>query len=177
MDHAKETTEEAFRKHAKTIRLYIRKYSDRDADLADDLFQETFLNYLKEMRKNGLKKPESSQYLLFRICKQTCISYKRKLATYERFFIRENGVVERAMELRNPTSMNLVSDAVVACLHNRRYPDRLKTSLRLYLFEDYPVSKIAPLFQVAIPTMYRCLAVGLKLLRLHLKERGIGVEE
>ena len=141
--------------------------------MLDDLFQEVFLNFLQEIRKNGLKKPESSKNLLYIICNNTCISYLRKLATYKRVFVTESDIVETAMGRKNPENPYWLKNVILDFLDEERHNENINTPLRLFLNEGYEIPKIAKLFQVSYPTMYRRLAVGLKDLRLYLQEKGI----
>lgn len=136
----------------------------RDASMAEDAMQDTFIKAYKHMDDAILHTPDAEKPWLMRIAINTCKDYKRSA------WIRH--VDRRVDPACLPLSEAFTSDADLSLFQAiEGLPRKLKECVLLYYYQDMTVHDIASTLGISESTVYSRLKRAQNKIRIDLVER------
>lgn len=154
-----------------------------DPDLADDIFQSTFLKVIPVYNRGSIRNEAVKAYL-FRTAYNEFISTVRKNKSErnrfsrmaEQFIIEEDPDAKAADPYYRDQSEKILEILVLA-INDPKLPDRQRDLLQLRLFGQLSVDEIVTVLQVSRRTVYRDLKTALDFLQQYYKEQGLTPED
>lgn len=153
-DGNEQAFEVLIRRHQK--RIFLQIYSKvQDTEVADDLFQETFIKVIRSLRKSNYEEKGKFLPWAIRVANNTTLDFFRREARKKEF--RPNGeftVFDTYGESDQPFEQELIESQINEDLHKliTYLPDEQRQVLELRIFCNYSFKEIAEETDVSINT-------------------------
>ena len=142
------------RRHQK--RIFLQIYSKvQDSEVADDLFQETFIKIIRSLRKSNYEEKGKFLPWAIRVANNTTLDFFRRESRKKEF--RPNGeftVFDTYGESDQPFEQELIESQINEDLHKliMYLPEEQRQVLELRIFCNYSFKEIAEETNVSINT-------------------------
>ena len=142
------------RRHQK--RIFLQIYSKvQDSEIADDLFQETFIKIIRSLRKSNYEEKGKFLPWAIRVANNTTLDFFRRESRKKEF--RPNGeftVFDTYGESDQPFEQELIESQINEDLHKliTYLPEEQRQVLELRIFCNYSFKEIAEETNVSINT-------------------------
>ena len=153
-DGNEQAFEVLIRRHQK--RIFLQIYSKvQDSEIADDLFQETFIKIIRSLRKSNYEEKGKFLPWAIRVANNTTLDFFRRESRKKEF--RPNGeftVFDTYGESDRPFEQELIESQINEDLHKliTYLPEEQRQVLELRVFCDYSFKEIAEETNVSINT-------------------------
>lgn len=153
-DGNEQAFEVLIRRHQK--RIFLQIYSKvQDSEIADDLFQETFIKIIRSLRKSNYKEKGKFLPWAIRVANNTTLDFFRRESRKKEF--RPNGeftVFDTYGESDRPFEQELIESQINEDLHKliTYLPEEQRQVLELRVFCNYSFKEIAEETNVSINT-------------------------
>lgn len=142
------------RRHQK--RIFVQIYSKvQDREIADDLFQETFIKIIRSLRKSSYREEGKFLPWALRVANNTTLDYfRREARSKETNAHGEFTVFDTYGELDRPLEETIIQAQIEKDLHALvgQLPEDQRRVLELRIFCDYSFKEIAEETGVSINT-------------------------
>ena len=153
-DGNEQAFEVLIRRHQK--RIFLQIYSKvQDSEIADDLFQETFIKIIRSLRKSNYEEKGKFLPWAIRVANNTTLDFFRRESRKKEF--RPNGeftVFDTYGESDQPFEQELIESQINEDLHKliMYLPEEQRQVLELRMFCNYSFKEIAEETNVSINT-------------------------
>ncbi len=153
-DGNEQAFEVLIRRHQK--RIFLQIYSKvQDSEIADDLFQETFIKIIRSLRKSNYEEKGKFLPWAIRVANNTTLDFFRRESRKKEF--RPNGeftVFDTYGESDRPFEQELIESQINEDLHKliTYLPEEQRQVLELRVFFNYSFKEIAEETNVSINT-------------------------
>ena len=153
-DGNEQAFEVLIRRHQK--RIFLQIYSKvQDSEIADDLFQETFIKIIRSLRKSNYEEKGKFLPWAIRVANNTTLDFFRRESRKKEF--RPNGeftVFDTFGESDQPFEQELIESQINEDLHKliTHLPEEQRQVLELRVFCNYSFKEIAEETNVSINT-------------------------
>ena len=153
-DGNEQAFEVLIRRHQK--RIFLQIYSKvQDSEIADDLFQETFIKIIRSLRKSNYEEKGKFLPWAIRVANNTTLDFFRRESRKKEF--RPNGeftVFDTYGESDRPFEQELIESQINEDLHKliTYLPEEQRQVLELRVFCNYSFKEIAEETDVSINT-------------------------
>ncbi len=153
-DGNEQAFEVLIRRHQK--RIFLQIYSKvQDSEIADDLFQETFIKIIRSLRKSNYEEKGKFLPWAIRVANNTTLDFFRRESRKKEF--RPNGeftVFDTFGESDRPFEQELIESQINEDLHKliTYLPEEQRQVLELRVFCNYSFKEIAEETNVSINT-------------------------
>ena len=153
-DGNEQAFEVLIRRHQK--RIFLQIYSKvQDSEIADDLFQETFIKIIRSLRKSNYEEKGKFLPWAIRVANNTTLDFFRRESRKKEF--RPNGeftVFDTYGESDRPFEQELIESQINEDLHKliTYLPEEQRQVLELRVFCNYSFKEIAEETNVSINT-------------------------
>ena len=153
-DGNEQAFEVLIRRHQK--RIFLQIYSKvQDSEIADDLFQETFIKIIRSLRKSNYEEKGKFLPWAIRVANNTTLDFFRRESRKKEF--RPNGeftVFDTYGESDRPFEQELIESQINEDLHKliTYLPEEQRQVLELRVFCNYSFNEIAEETNVSINT-------------------------
>lgn len=153
-DGNEQAFEVLIRRHQK--RIFLQIYSKvQDSEIADDLFQETFIKIVRSLRKSNYEEKGKFLPWAIRVANNTTLDFFRRESRKKEF--RPNGeftVFDTYGESDQPFEQELIESQINEDLHKliTYLPEEQRQVLELRIFCNYSFKEIAEETNVSINT-------------------------
>jgi RNA polymerase sigma factor (sigma-70 family) len=153
-DGNEQAFEVLIRRHQK--RIFLQIYSKvQDSEIADDLFQETFIKIIRSLRKSNYEEKGKFLPWAIRVANNTTLDFFRRESRKKEF--RPNGeftVFDTFGESDQPFEQELIESQINEDLHKliTYLPEEQRQVLELRVFCNYSFKEIAEETNVSINT-------------------------
>ncbi|MGB1266630.1 MAG: RNA polymerase sigma factor [Schleiferiaceae bacterium] len=153
-DGNEQAFEVLIRRHQK--RIFLQIYSKvQDSEIADDLFQETFIKIIRSLRKSNYEEKGKFLPWAIRVANNTTLDFFRRESRKKEF--RPNGeftVFDTYGESDRPFEQELIESQINEDLHKliTYLPEEQRQVLELRIFCNYSFKEIAEETNVSINT-------------------------
>jgi RNA polymerase sigma-70 factor (ECF subfamily) len=153
-DGNEQAFEVLIRRHQK--RIFLQIYSKvQDSEIADDLFQETFIKIIRSLRKSNYEEKGKFLPWAIRVANNTTLDFFRRESRKKEF--RPNGeftVFDTYGESDRPFEQELIESQINEDLHKliTHLPEEQRQVLELRVFCNYSFKEIAEETNVSINT-------------------------
>ena len=153
-DGNEQAFEVLLRRHQK--RIFLQIYSKvQDSEIADDLFQETFIKIIRSLRKSNYEEKGKFLPWAIRVANNTALDFFRRESRKKEF--RPNGeftVFDTYGESDQPFEQELIESQINEDLHKliTYLPEEQRQVLELRIFCNYSFKEIAEETNVSINT-------------------------
>jgi RNA polymerase sigma-70 factor (ECF subfamily) len=153
-DGNEQAFEVLIRRHQK--RIFLQIYSKvQDSEIADDLFQETFIKIIRSLRKSNYEEKGKFLPWAIRVANNTTLDFFRRESRKKEF--RPNGeftVFDTYGESDRPFEQELIESQINEDLHKliTHLPQEQRQVLELRVFCNYSFKEIAEETNVSINT-------------------------
>ena len=153
-DGNEQAFEVLLRRHQK--RIFLQIYSKvQDLEIADDLFQETFIKIIRSLRKSNYEEKGKFLPWAIRVANNTTLDFFRRESRKKEF--RPNGeftVFDTYGESDQPFEQELIESQINEDLHKliTYLPEEQRQVLELRIFCNYSFKEIAEETNVSINT-------------------------
>ena len=153
-DGNEQAFEVLLRRHQK--RIFLQIYSKvQDSEIADDLFQETFIKIIRSLRKSNYEEKGKFLPWAIRVANNTTLDFFRRESRKKEF--RPNGeftVFDTYGESDQPFEQELIESQINEDLHKliTYLPEEQRQVLELRIFCNYSFKEIAEETNVSINT-------------------------
>ncbi|MDB2473648.1 sigma-70 family RNA polymerase sigma factor [Schleiferiaceae bacterium] len=153
-DGNEQAFEVLIRRHQK--RIFLQIYSKvQDSEIADDLFQETFIKIIRSLRKSNYEEKGKFLPWAIRVANNTTLDFFRRESRKKEF--RPNGeftVFDTFGESDQPFEQELIESQINEDLHKliTYLPEEQRQVLELRIFCNYSFKEIAEETNVSINT-------------------------
>ncbi|PSR07606.1 MAG: RNA polymerase subunit sigma-24 [Bacteroidetes bacterium] len=153
-DGNEQAFEVLIRRHQK--RIFLQIYSKvQDSEIADDLFQETFIKIIRSLRKSNYEEKGKFLPWAIRVANNTTLDFFRRESRKKEF--RPNGeftVFDTYGESDQPFEQELIESQINEDLHKliTYLPEEQRQVLELRIFCNYSFKEIAEETNVSINT-------------------------
>ncbi len=153
-DGNEQAFEVLIRRHQK--RIFLQIYSKvQDSEIADDLFQETFIKIVRSLRKSNYEEKGKFLPWAIRVANNTTLDFFRRESRKKEF--RPNGeftVFDTFGESDRPFEQELIESQINEDLHKliTYLPEEQRQVLELRVFCNYSFKEIAEETNVSINT-------------------------
>lgn len=153
-DGNEQAFEVLIRRHQK--RIFLQIYSKvQDSEIADDLFQETFIKIIRSLRKSNYEEKGKFLPWAIRVANNTTLDFFRRESRKKEF--RPNGeftVFDTYGESDQPFEQELIESQINEDLHKliTYLPEEQRQVLELRVFCNYSFKEIAEETNVSINT-------------------------
>jgi len=162
-------------RHEKKVFSYIL-LSVKDKELAEDIFQETFIKVINTLRSGNYKDEGKFQQWVMRIANNLKIDYFRKM---QRMPVFENNSEFDIFNFINDVEPSIEHKIITRQIHEdvknivKLLPDEQREVLEMRIYQDISFKDIAEMTGVSINTALGRMRYALINLRKIVKKQGI----
>ena len=153
------------RKHYEKVLSYCR-YHTKDTHTAEDLTQETFMGFFRNLR-NYEHEGKLLNYL-YTLARNNCNDEKKRKRNTE---IALDNVIDR-VETESEHSYEAESEAEAVVEAVKKLPDDIREVVWLYYFEEKKVKERAGICDISLPNCKYRLRRGREIMRKIIEESG-----